>query len=665
MKSSIGLLIKKLVSNNISRVLFAATLALLSLHVANAQQYVSSTSTIINTEALASANVLNPTNAQGAPDGQSATITASGVVVNLGLGTITYSSDAALNLGFSPALPAGKTTYVRISELTQSGLNLDLSSLLNVLGLLQNNTIRATSNGGTTTQELVRDGAGNLYIAVTPTNAYTQVTVTLNFDNATSTLIGLALGSITLGVEHAVNLENATLSDCDAAALAFTSVNPHATGISLTLTDALQNPQNAIDGSLATASLLQNGTVGVVSEVSQTIYLGKTAPGTNQVFAVVSKPGALANLNVLDNVTIQAYLGSSPAGSAQTVRGLLLSLDLLTLFSNDGLARLVFTPGAGNNFDRIVVRSVTIAGANLFTGIQIHEIGTRPPVVFTGGTVTPGRVGDAIVSDLFSAKTGGIASFSIQCGLPADYTYTLFEVSAPGGRTLAGTLPSTITLNADGTFSGTPASGQNNTYTFDVKATNQLGQSAVASFTLVIEAALPVTLISFKALSEGQTASLSWSTSEETNSDRFDIERSQNGKNWRKIGSVASHKESSSNQYYSFADPSPLRGDNFYRLKMVDLDETFAYSRIEALNFKGIALVYPNPASSSDNLTINVGDWSKVKQVRVVNAAGKVVFEATNALLSGINARNLVSGAYMIQVTHIDGSISAQKFVRL
>src|SRR5262249_11305088 len=159
----------------------------------------------------------------------------------------------------------------------------------------------------------------------------------------------------------------------------------------------------------------------------------------------------------------------------------------------------------------------------------------------------------------------------------------------------AGSLPNTLNLSTNGTLSGTPITGQDGTYNFDVETTNNFGQTDTTTFQIVIEKALPVTLVSFKALAEGQTTSLSWTTSEETNSDRFDIERSQNGKNWAKIGSVASHKESAVNQYYSFVDAAPLRGDNLYRLKMVDLDETFAYSRIENVNFKGIALVYPNP----------------------------------------------------------------------
>ncbi|MGG7663359.1 T9SS type A sorting domain-containing protein [Dyadobacter sp. BHUBP1] len=664
MKSSIGHLVRKLVSSP-SRWRAGVFLLSFAAQGAFAQQYIASTSTVVNSEALATSYVNDKDNAIGASDSQVATISASGLVVNVLPGvSVTYSSDAALVLNFGSLVPAGKTTYVRINSLTQTGLNLDLSSLLNALGLLENETISVSSDGGATTRELVRNAAGDLFIAITPTNAYSSVTVGLNFDNSTSQLLGVALGRITMTVDYAANYENLVLGPCDAASFAFAGVNPHAAGIALTLTDALQNPERAIDGDVSAGnfSLLQNGAVAVASTVSQTVFLGKTSPGTNEVVATISKPAALLNLGVLENITFQAYLGETAVGVPHTAENLLVDLDLLTLFGNDGLATVRFVPGGA--YDRIKVTSVTILNANLFTGLRIHELSSRPPVVMTGGVLPVTRVGDPLNVSITTAVAGnGQPGFSLNCGNPADYTFALSGV-AQNARVLAGSLPNTITLSPNGTLTGTPTTGQDGTYDFDIETTNNFGQTDTTVFRLVIEKALPVTLVSFKALSEGQTAALSWTTSEETNSDRFDVERSQNGKNWVKIGSLSSHKESKVNQYYSFADAAPLRGDNYYRLKMVDRDETFAYSHIEHLNFDGIALVYPNPVSASQNLTFNVGDWSKVSQVKVVNAAGKVVFEASNALLSGLNARNLVAGAYVVQVTHVDGTVSSQKFVR-
>lgn len=112
------------------------------------------------------------------------------------------------------------------------------------------------------------------------------------------------------------------------------------------------------------------------------------------------------------------------------------------------------------------------------------------------------------------------------------------------------------------------------------------------------DGALPVTFVSFAAKAEGQIANLAWSTTAETNSERFDIQRSQNGKDWKIIGSVSANGESKTILSYSFSDNNPLNGQNFYRLKMIDLDSTFAYSRINNVAFenKSLVNVYPNPA---------------------------------------------------------------------
>ncbi|MBO9616113.1 MAG: T9SS type A sorting domain-containing protein [Dyadobacter sp.] len=663
MKSSIGHLIKKLAPSRFHRATAAALVASAFSFNTYAQEYATS-QTNSTTKGVflvveAPGTISGAANALGAPDNSYATLTSSGIVAS----GLSLTGSATLNLTMPTAIPAGKRAFVKIQPPSVTGLTLDLGNLVNLLGLLSSNAIQVTTNAGTAQSTLVKDGANNLYIAVTSSAAFSTISLKADLANYTGTL-GLSLGYLTLNVDGVVSYENASIGACDLISYGFTGIDPESTGVlGVTLTQSLQNPQNAVDGIISPTnfSLLQNGAVSVITSVHETFYLAKSSASNNELVAIISRPPALANLAVLDNISFQAYLGDTPVGAAQPITNL-LSLDLLGLFQNDALTPVKFTPGG--SFDKVVVTSTTGVSANLFTGLRIHELASRPPVSFTGGKVTAGRVGDAINSTLFTATTGGSGSFSIQCGLPTDYTYALYQVSAPSGRTMAGTLPSTVTLNPDGTFSGTPTAGQDGTFTFDVQATNQFGQTGVTSFTLAIEKALPVTLVSFKALSEGQTASLSWATSEETNSDRFDIERSQNGKNWVKIGSLSSHKESNVNQYYSFADAAPLRGDNYYRLKMVDRDETFAYSSIEHLNFNGLALVYPNPVSASQNLTFNVGDWSKVSQVKVVNTAGKVVFEASNALLSGISARNLAAGAYVVQVTHVDGTVSSQRFVR-
>lgn len=178
---------------------------------------------------------------------------------------------------------------------------------------------------------------------------------------------------------------------------------------------------------------------------------------------------------------------------------------------------------------------------------------------------------------------------------------------------------------------------------------------------------LPVTLVSFTAAKESRTTLLNWSTTEETNSDRFEIERSANGKNWNKIGTVASNGESKVLRNYGFTDASPLHGENLYRLRMVDKDNSFAYSRIRSIGFEAIGSVvsvYPNPAT--DRLFIP--NFDKVKEIVINDLSGRQVnvlnLSTSVPVPSGqIDVKNLVAGMYVIKVRNLDGTQYTQKFV--
>lgn len=175
---------------------------------------------------------------------------------------------------------------------------------------------------------------------------------------------------------------------------------------------------------------------------------------------------------------------------------------------------------------------------------------------------------------------------------------------------------------------------------------------------------MPVTLKSFTAVAEGNAALLSWSTTEETNSDRFEVERSLNGKQWSRIGSVSSQGDSRVLVNYSYVDASPSRGQNFYRLKMVDraadgLDGTFAYSQIRNVSFKneGGVAPYPNPAVDK----ILIRDYALVKQIDIVNTSGVKVIKNQQPSPAGIDVTKLPQGIYIITMSLFDGTISTHK----
>ncbi|SEJ26056.1 hypothetical protein SAMN04487995_3820 [Dyadobacter koreensis] len=195
---------------------------------------------------------------------------------------------------------------------------------------------------------------------------------------------------------------------------------------------------------------------------------------------------------------------------------------------------------------------------------------------------------------------------------------------------------------------------------------------SIAASTLALiseEPPLPVTLTEFNAVKYEQSALLSWKTTMETNSDRFEIERSINGKQWLKLGSVPSQGENNGTQRYSFTDSLPVigaqsHGENLYRIKMIDSDGTFAYSRIQSLIFgtDSKVSIYPNPITIGENINLLIDDISTVLNIKIYDSTGTLVHQSSPQ--RKIAANKISAGLYMIQITYMDGSISTHRVVK-
>ncbi|MCE7044640.1 T9SS type A sorting domain-containing protein [Dyadobacter sp. CY312] len=190
--------------------------------------------------------------------------------------------------------------------------------------------------------------------------------------------------------------------------------------------------------------------------------------------------------------------------------------------------------------------------------------------------------------------------------------------------------------------------------------------AAISNSPLVVcvTSPLPVTLVSFTASEEGDVTLLTWSTTEETNASYFEIQRSSDAKNWNPIGKKDATGESKSTVSYSFADSAPLGGTNYYRLKLVDQDATFAYSRIQSVSFgesSSSIILYPNPAS--DVVKIKDLETKNVNGVTMVNMNGKTVYQSSAISPDGINVKAFSAGIYLIKISHSDGRVSTHKIV--
>lgn len=111
---------------------------------------------------------------------------------------------------------------------------------------------------------------------------------------------------------------------------------------------------------------------------------------------------------------------------------------------------------------------------------------------------------------------------------------------------------------------------------------------------------LPVELVSFSGYHDNNVNFLNWNTASELNTDRFEIEKATQPQQWINIGSVQAAGNSNIPRTYTFSDIHPAIGDNYYRLKMMDLDGSFKYSNVinipvsEVPN-NGFISIFPNP----------------------------------------------------------------------
>ena len=176
-----------------------------------------------------------------------------------------------------------------------------------------------------------------------------------------------------------------------------------------------------------------------------------------------------------------------------------------------------------------------------------------------------------------------------------------------------------------------------------------LGSYSVTD-TFTTTSILPVTLISFDAKPADNIVQLSWQTASETNSKYFEVLRSSDGIVFNSIGNVTAFGNSTAQHQYSFNDNSPSKGVNYYRLREVNEDGSFVYSRTISVSFNGATLftLYPNPAVDAIHLRFSS---SATSTVTVFDMNGKALLQKIipdGSSSQNINVSHLAAGIYTV-----------------
>lgn len=164
---------------------------------------------------------------------------------------------------------------------------------------------------------------------------------------------------------------------------------------------------------------------------------------------------------------------------------------------------------------------------------------------------------------------------------------------------------------------------------------------------------LPVELLSFTGRQVNEQVELNWQTASEINNLGFEIQRMNPDKTWSIIDFVEGNGTTGSVQTYTYLDREPSNGHNYYRLKQMDYNGTFEFSKILDVRLhKHVNIqVYPNPTNHSIWLS---GLNDSLQSVEVWTLDGKrVIKQQMNNDQNELVLGQLPKGQYLIRL-HVD-----------
>ena len=195
------------------------------------------------------------------------------------------------------------------------------------------------------------------------------------------------------------------------------------------------------------------------------------------------------------------------------------------------------------------------------------------------------------------------------------------------------------------------------------------GMRLATSWDLVV----PVELISFTVIANGNDVTLNWSTASELNNAGFEIQRSIAGNEFVTVGFVNGHGTTTEAKTYRFVDANLSAGSYTYRLKQVDYNGTFSYSDEVNVDVSGplqfeLAQNYPNPFNPSTSIKFSIPQSSNVT-LKIFNTLGQELITLIDQNMESgthsinFDASKLNSGVYFYRLDA--GSFSEVKKMTL
>jgi hypothetical protein len=190
------------------------------------------------------------------------------------------------------------------------------------------------------------------------------------------------------------------------------------------------------------------------------------------------------------------------------------------------------------------------------------------------------------------------------------------------------------------------------TYHFELKVTNEFGCVTIDSVNVTVDCIFPTSPFSLTGKKVDGGNLLEWTTEPDLEASRFELERSRDGSTFELLHAQNPHPDHSIRQAYDFTDRNPGQGENFYRLKVTDLNGGSSYSEIILLSRESDMLVSIHPNPARDLVRINADRDLHQAKIRLMNINGQTVLETNelNGRHLSLQCGQLARGAYFLEL---------------
>jgi hypothetical protein len=180
--------------------------------------------------------------------------------------------------------------------------------------------------------------------------------------------------------------------------------------------------------------------------------------------------------------------------------------------------------------------------------------------------------------------------------------------------------------------------------------------------------ALPASFINLSAKTSGGSNIISWTTSAEINIDRYEVDRSGDGRNFIPVGSVTPI-ENGTTHSYQFVDAQPLAGSNYYKIVIVDRDrKTHASPALTVGGNNSHTAIIKAFSSGSSVYTTVQSAIAQNMQIQIISSMGSTIWKGTRRVDAGTSTLSLpvtiaATGVYHLQMTN-GTAVYSQSFIR-